>query len=56
MHVFLICIRCHVYILDINYRSCEEIKAKTAELNELCRSKSFNIQHLIPTIKVKYIV
>ena len=43
-----------MYILDINFRSRDEIKAKAAELNELCRSKSFNIQHLIPTIKVQH--
>ena len=37
----------------INFRSCEEIKAKAAELNEMCRSKSFDVQRLIPAIKVK---
>ena len=39
--------------IDINFRSCEEIKEKAAELNEMCCSQSFNIQRLIPTIKVK---
>ena len=38
----------------ILFRSCEAIKTKAAELKEFCHAKSFNIQPLIPTIKVKY--
>ena len=41
-------------LLVISLRSCEAIQAKAAELKEFCHSKSFNIQPLIPTIKVQH--
>ena len=35
-----------------SFRSCEDIDTKVAELEEYCQSRSFDVQALVPTMKV----